>query len=109
MRGRPLLHTSYGSDMALLNTASKKTRIIILLVLGLAAPMVLTDRWLALLITCCIAAIGAIGLGLITGYAGQVSLGHAFFFGIGAYTAAVVSGDPEERVLGFGITNMLVW
>jgi branched-chain amino acid transport system permease protein len=95
--------------MALLNTASKKTGIIILLVLGLAAPMVLTDRWLALLITCCIAAIGAIGLGLITGYAGQVSLGHAFFFGIGAYTAAVVSGDPEERVLGFGITNMLVW
>ena len=29
------------------------------------------------------------GLNLLTGYAGQVSLGHAAFFAIGAYTAAV--------------------
>jgi branched-chain amino acid transport system permease protein len=33
----------------------------------------------------------ALGLNLLTGYAGQVSLGHAAFFAIGAYTAAVLS------------------
>jgi branched-chain amino acid transport system permease protein len=33
----------------------------------------------------------ALGLNLLTGYAGQVSLGHAAFFGIGAYTAAVLA------------------
>ena len=33
-----------------------------------------------------------IGLSLLMGYAGQVSLGHAAFFGIGAYTSAVLTG-----------------
>src|SRR5918997_4154239 len=100
MRGRPLLHTSYGSDMALWNTMSKKVAVGLLLLVTLALPLVLQDRWLSLLATCCVAAIGAIGLGLVTGYAGQVSLGHAFFFGIGAYTAAALSGDPDGRVIG---------
>ena len=31
------------------------------------------------------------GLNIITGYTGQVSLGHAAFFGIGAYTSALLS------------------
>ncbi len=38
-----------------------------------------------------ILAIVAIGLGLLMGYAGQVSLGHAAFYGLGAYTSGVVS------------------
>ena len=53
--------------------------------------------------------IGALGLNIVTGLAGQVSLGHAFFLGVGAYTAAAISGDPDGRTIGFGITNMLVW
>ena len=31
------------------------------------------------------------GLNIIVGYAGQISLGHAAFFGIGAYTAAILA------------------
>ena len=54
-------------------------------------------------------AIGALGLNIVTGLAGQVSLGHAFFLGVGAYTAAAISGDPEGRTIGYGITNILVW
>lgn len=34
----------------------------------------------------------ALGLNLLMGYAGQVSLGHAAFYGIGAYTTAILSG-----------------
>ena len=109
MRGRPLLHTSYGSDMALFNTWSKKVAVGLLIVVALALPFVLEDQWLSLLATCCVAGIGALGLGLVTGYAGQVSLGHAFFFGIGAYTSAFLSGDPNGRTLGLGITNILIW
>ena len=42
-------------------------------------------------------AVGALGLHiLLLGLTGQVSLGHAFFMGVGAYTAAV----PGRRVLG---------
>jgi branched-chain amino acid transport system permease protein len=107
--GRPLLYTSYGSDMALLNSGTKKVAFAVMLVVAAALPFAVPDAELQLLATACVAAIGAIGLGLVTGYAGQVSLGHAFFLGIGAYTAAVISGDPGEREIGFGITNMLVW
>jgi branched-chain amino acid transport system permease protein len=108
--GRPLLYTGYAQDMALLNTRGKKIAIGALVVVGLLLPMVLEDDLLRLLAVGCTWAIGAIGLNLVTGYAGQVSLGHAFFIGIGAYTAAVVSGDPDDESLyGFGITFLPVW
>jgi len=109
MRGRPLLRTAYGQDLALLDTASKRGAVGALVLVGLALPWLLTDEILQLLATCCVAAIGAIGLNLVTGYAGQVSLGHAFFLAIGAYTAAAISGDPGGRVVGFGVANLLVW
>ncbi|MFC6016844.1 branched-chain amino acid ABC transporter permease [Plantactinospora solaniradicis] len=109
LRGRPLLHTSYASELALFDTPAKRTSVGLLLVLAVALPFLLSDEVLQLLAVCCVAAIGAIGLGLVTGYAGQVSLGHAFFLAIGAYTAAAISGDPDGRVIGFGITNIGVW
>jgi branched-chain amino acid transport system permease protein len=42
-----------------------------------------------------IAAIGALGLNVLTGYTGQVSLGHAFFLAVGAYTAAILGGNEH--------------
>ncbi len=33
-----------------------------------------------------------LGLNMLMGYTGQVSLGHAAFYGIGAYTTAILSG-----------------
>lgn len=109
MIGRPLLHTGYGKDMALLNTFSKKLVFWLILLLGLALPFLLEDQTLHLLAIGCVASIGAIGLNLVTGYAGQVSLGHAFFLGVGAFTSAFISGNPDGRVLGLGLTNMLIW
>jgi branched-chain amino acid transport system permease protein len=107
--GRPLLYTSYKAEMALLNTGTKRVMLAVLLVLGAAAPFLFEDDRLQLLATACVAAIGAIGLGLVTGYAGQVSLGHAFFIALGAYTAAVISGDPDGRALGYGVRELLIW
>ncbi len=109
LRGRPLLHTSYASELALFDTPAKRASTGALLLLAVALPVLLADEVLQLLAVCCVAAIGAIGLGLVTGYAGQVSLGHAFFLAIGAYTAAAISGDPDGRVIGFGVTNIAVW
>jgi branched-chain amino acid transport system permease protein len=104
------MYTAYAQDMALLNTGAKKVSIGILLLLAVLAPFLFEDDLLRLLATGCVYAIGAIGLNLVTGYAGQVSLGHAFFLGVGAYTASVVSGDPtDEDVWGFGITFLPVW
>jgi branched-chain amino acid transport system permease protein len=95
--------------MALLDTRAKRVSTALLVALALAMPFLLTDELLQLLALCCIVAIGAIGLALVTGYAGQVSLGHAFFLAIGAYTGAALSGDPDGRVIGLGVTNILVW
>jgi branched-chain amino acid transport system permease protein len=72
-------------------------------------PFLQEDPELQTLAKACMAAIGAIGLSLITGYAGQVSLGHAFFLAIGAYTGAAISGDPDGRTIGFGVTEILIW
>jgi branched-chain amino acid transport system permease protein len=109
MRFRPELRTSYRQDIALLNTGSKQLAVAALLLVALLMPLLAPDDMLQLLATACIAAIGAIGLNLVTGYAGQVSLGHAFFIAVGAYTAAAISGDPDGNTIGFGITEIMVW
>lgn len=107
MSGR--MRTSYAQDAALLNTTGKRWGATALLAFAVTLPFVATDGLLVVFATGLAACIGAIGLNLVTGYAGQVSLGHAFFLGIGAYTAAVLSGDPNGRVLGFGVTLLPVW
>ena len=100
--------TGYGRDMAIFPTTTSLgwfvAFAVALVIIGLRLP---AD--LALLgATAAVAAVGAIGLNLVTGWAGQVSLGHAFFLGVGAFTAAVLNGDPDGRLVGFGLP-MWVW
>jgi branched-chain amino acid transport system permease protein len=42
-----------------------------------------------------LSAIACIGLNLLIGYAGQISLGHAGFFGLGAYTSAILTSNYD--------------
>src|SRR5262245_54179625 len=107
MRFRPQLRTSYRQELALFDTTTKRVAFVALLVVGLALPWLLEDEWLQRLGLCCVVAIGAIGLNIVTGYAGQVSLGHAFFLAVGAYTAAAIAGNPAERTIGFGVREIL--
>ena len=51
--------------------------------------------------------VAALGLNILTGLAGQVSLGHAFFMGLGAYTAAAL-GSPAGPLWGLGLP-IWVW
>ena len=48
---------------------------------------------------CLIAVIGAIGINLLTGYCGQLSLGQASFLAIGAFTTAILSQRYRHAVL----------
>jgi branched-chain amino acid transport system permease protein len=41
-------------------------------------------------------AVGAVGLNLLTGTTGQLSLGHAFFIAVGAYSYGILAGEPAE-------------
>ena len=54
------------------------------------------DGWLSVLDFTMVAAIATLGLNVLSGYAGQVSLGITFFMGIGAYTAAWLGGSPPH-------------
>lgn len=67
---------------------------------------------LSLLSQIAITALFALSLDLILGYAGIVSLGHAAFFGVGAYTAGLMAqqgyGDPLLGLLGAAATAALV-
>ena len=64
-------------------------------------PFLLFPNYLSLASQIAITALFALSLDLILGYAGIVSLGHAAFFGLGAYTAGILSvhgwGDPLIR------------
>lgn len=72
-------------------------RILPLLLLASALmvlPFVFPGKYqLAILILVGLNAVVCIGLNLLVGTAGQISLGHAAFFGIGAYASAVLVGD----------------
>jgi branched-chain amino acid transport system permease protein len=61
------------------------------LLLASAAPLWLNGYGLYLLTLTEIFALVALGLNLLTGYAGQISLCHASFFGVGAYSTAILT------------------
>ncbi|UBU10572.1 branched-chain amino acid ABC transporter permease [Nonomuraea gerenzanensis] len=109
VRGRPLLYTSYAQDMALLDTPAKRVSTGLLVVVAFALAVLLQDRSLEVLAAAYVLGIGAIGLNIVTGYAGQVSLGHAFFVAIGAYTAAALSGPPDGENIGYGVAELWIW
>lgn len=50
-----------------------------------------------------IGAVGGIGLTLLVGQAGQLSLAHPFFLLVGAVSYAVLSGEPEDGLIGIGL------
>ncbi|MFD8494285.1 branched-chain amino acid ABC transporter permease [Amycolatopsis sp. NPDC059657] len=81
---------------------------IALLVVLLALPLYLDAAWLKAGQYMMIGAVGAIGLTLLVGQAGQLSLAHAFFLLAGATSYTVLAGPTgDARVTGLGLTPEL--
>lgn len=136
MRRRPGLIADYRADGAIFRSNVQRFWFAVLLVatvilgLGGTIPLLpglvdfsLHDELMLLATTALFASIGSIGLNIVTGFAGQVSLGHAFFLGIGAFSGAVLGGVAQSRqvvdlatgqsvertvVVGFGL-DMIIW
>jgi branched-chain amino acid transport system permease protein len=83
---------SYLQDIQLFTFKSTMIWYLLLIALFLIAPLVSGLYWVSLMILIGVYIIVALGLNLLTGYTGQVSLGHAAFFAVGAYTSAVLTG-----------------
>jgi branched-chain amino acid transport system permease protein len=75
-------------------------------------PFVLTPNYLVLASQIAVTALFAMSLDLILGYAGIVSLGHAAYFGFGAYTAGLISkwgwGEPFTGLVLAGLAAGLL-
>jgi branched-chain amino acid transport system permease protein len=77
----------------------RRLALVALAVAAALVPFVLGAAQLTTATFVVIAAIGATGLNVLTGYAGQISLGHAAFLGVGAYTGAVLGADHGAGAL----------
>lgn len=81
--------TTYAKDMALFPLALTRWVAVALLILFVAVvPLAFDDWYLTNVNLILIAVVGALGLNILVGYTGQISIGHAAFMSVGAYTAA---------------------
>jgi len=84
---RPIFQTDYGQDIRLFRHSGYLWSYGVLLLLVLLAPFVIGSYLQSQIVFVFIYAIVGVGLLILAGFAGQVSLGHAAFLAIGAYTA----------------------
>lgn len=83
--------TSYIDDMKLFGTVGEKVKIAAIIGIVLLVPMFASNYWVGLLTLCVISSIGAIGLNILTGFTGQISIGVGAFLGVGGYTSAIIT------------------
>nr|HMS80225.1 branched-chain amino acid ABC transporter permease [Burkholderiaceae bacterium] len=88
---RFLFKTSYEQDIVLFKHEGHRLWYGLLIAALIVAPWVLAEYWLAQLSFVLIYSIVGLGLMLLAGYTGQVSIGHAAFLGIGAYAQAYLT------------------
>jgi branched-chain amino acid transport system permease protein len=80
---------SYAADMALYPLPIAKWAVGAFAVLFIVvAPLALGEYYISILNLILIAVVGALGLNILVGYTGQISIGHGAFMSVGAYTAA---------------------
>ena len=84
------LVTRYRDDLLVFPDMWHKIGLVFGLALVLVYPFVVSDRWLVVGNLALIAVAGSVALMILTGFAGQISLGHAAFLALGAYTAAAL-------------------
>ena len=88
---RFIFKTAYEQDISLAKHEGHRFWYGLLVAVLLAAPFLLAEYWLAQLSFVLIYSIVGLGLMLLAGYTGQVSIGHAAFMGVGAYAQAYLT------------------
>ncbi len=85
--------TSYAKDTTIFPTPASRGFAVAGVLLLIAAPFVLNNYYLTLLIQIGFYGIAALGLNILVGCTGQISLGHAGFFGFGAFASAWLNNN----------------
>lgn len=89
--GRGTFRETYAQDMAIFRTPSQWGALMVFLALLLVCPLFVSDRVLTILTMIGIAIISVHGLNILTGYCGQISMGHVGFMAVGAYASAILT------------------
>jgi branched-chain amino acid transport system permease protein len=99
---------SYDQELTIFETDFGRAWILVGLALLFGViPFISTTYILYILNTIGIYAIAAVGLNLLIGFTGQISLGHGAFFGVGAYTGAILA-TKAGSVPAAGVMTALV-
>jgi branched-chain amino acid transport system permease protein len=88
-------YRSYRRESALRHTKAEYFRLALMVVGLLVTPYVLDNYWLSIVNTILIAVIGAVGLNILVGFTGQISLGQGGFLAIGAFSSALLYQRAE--------------
>jgi branched-chain amino acid transport system permease protein len=83
--------STYAADMALRRMPLEKVRLGLFAAFVAAFPFFASPYWLQLGNQIAIATVGAIGLNILVGYTGQISLGQGAFLAVGAYGAGILA------------------
>src|SRR5450755_3086569 len=94
--------TTYAADTTMFPTATSRNFAIAGIALLCFAPQLFSAYWLSVSIQIGIFSIAALGLNVLVGFTGQISIGHAAFFLLGAFTSAYISNNLPIPVF-FGI------
>ncbi|MFO1218294.1 MAG: branched-chain amino acid ABC transporter permease [Burkholderiaceae bacterium] len=94
------MKTSYEQDLRLFEHRGAAFWYALLALAALLAPAVAGEYLLSQLSVAAIYAIAGVGMMLLIGYAGQISIGHAAFLAVGAYTEAIL----RAKGLPFALT-----
>ena len=81
---------NYAQDMAIFHSMRQWGAVVALIIFLFACPLFFSDRLLTILTMMGIAVIAVHGLNILTGYCGQISIGHAGFMAVGGYTSAIL-------------------
>jgi branched-chain amino acid transport system permease protein len=81
---------SYRADERIFDSVVPIVGIVVLIGVLAVVPYFATTYWLDVLNRIGIAIIGALGLNILVGYTGQISIGHAAFLAVGAYATAIL-------------------
>lgn len=79
---------------------ARSTAVVVAAGAGLAAAALLDESWLSLYVLLALTASVTIGVSLLMGHAGQVSLGHGAFYACGAYAAGILATHGAPTWLG---------
>jgi branched-chain amino acid transport system permease protein len=82
---------SYSEDVTIFRTGTQKFLLAVLILVLLTAPIWFGGYWLTVANLIGITIISVTGLNILTGYCGQLSIGHAGFMSVGAYTSAILT------------------